>query len=174
MKYNINLNDNDYIEFNYSYLKHSKIGKYSLLATRISFPVAMFVFVLALLIINIETGLILKVTGIAVLAAVLWWFFVPFMMRRNIKKNIMKMKSDGKLPYHDKAVIEFLDDNIVETCGQDKTVVKYNDIVSVYEERGYIYIFYGAMQAFILPERCFEDNELRDIKKKLSQSFVRT
>mgnify|MGYP000682012025 CR=1 FL=1 len=30
MKYNIDLNDNDYIEFNYSYLKHSKIGKYSL------------------------------------------------------------------------------------------------------------------------------------------------
>lgn len=29
MKYNIDLNDNDYIEFNYSYLKHSKIGKYS-------------------------------------------------------------------------------------------------------------------------------------------------
>ena len=41
MKYNIDLNDNDYIEFNYSYLKHSKIGKYSLLATRISFPIAM-------------------------------------------------------------------------------------------------------------------------------------
>ena len=36
MKYNIDLNDNDYIEFNYSYLKHSKIGKYSLLVTRIS------------------------------------------------------------------------------------------------------------------------------------------
>lgn len=57
MKYNIDLNDNDYIEFNYSYLKHSKIGKYSLLATRISFPIAMFVFVLALLIIKIEIGL---------------------------------------------------------------------------------------------------------------------
>ena len=173
MKYNINLNDNDYIEFNYSYLKHSKIGKYSILATRISFPVAMFVFVLALLIINIERSLILNVALIAVLATVLWWFTVPLMMRRNIKKNIMKMKSDGKLPYHDKAVIEFLDDKVVETCEQGETIVEYRDVVSIYEERGYIYIFYGAMQAFILPERCFEDNGLREIKNKLSKSCVK-
>ena len=90
MKYNIDLNDNDYIEFNYSYLKHSKIGKYSLLATRISFPIAMFVFVLALLIIKIEIGLVISVAAVAVLSTVLWWFIVPVLMRRNIKKNIMK------------------------------------------------------------------------------------
>jgi len=29
------------------------------------------------------------------------------------------------------------------------------------------------MQAFILPERCFGDNEIREIKNKLSQSGVR-
>ena len=169
MKYNIDLNDNDYIEFNYSYLKHSKIGKYSLLATRISFPIAMFVFVLALLIIKIEIGLVISVAAVAVL----WWFIVPVLMRRNIKKDIMKMKSDGKLLYHEKASVEFLDDRIVETCEQGETVVKYSDIVNVYEEKGYIYIFYGAMQAFILPERCFGDNEIREIKNKLSQSGVR-
>ena len=98
---------------------------------------------------------------------------MPVLMRRNIKKNIMKMKSDGKLPYHEKASVEFLDDRIVETCEQGETVVKYSDIVNVYEEKGYIYIFYGAMQAFILPERCFVDNEIRGIKNKLSQSGVR-
>ena len=169
MKYNIDLNDNDYIEFNYSYLKHSKIGKYSLLATRISFPIAMFVFVLALLIIKIEIGLVISVAAVAVLSTVLWWFIVPVLMRRNIKKDI----SDGKLLYHEKASVEFLDDRIVETCEQGETVVKYSDIVNVYEEKGYIYIFYGAMQAFILPERCFGDNEIREIKNKLSQSGVR-
>lgn len=173
MKYNIDLNDNDYIEFNYSYLKHSKIGKYSLLATRISFPIAMFVFVLALLIIKIEIGLVISVAAVAVLSTVLWWFIVPVLMRRNIKKDIMKMKSDGKLLYHEKASVEFLDDRIVETCEQGETVVKYSDIVNVYEEKGYIYIFYGAMQAFILPERCFGDNEIREIKNKLSQTGVR-
>ena len=98
---------------------------------------------------------------------------MPVLMRRNIKKDIMKMKSDGKLLYHEKASVEFLDDRIVETCEQGETVVKYSDIVNVYEEKGYIYIFYGAMQAFILPERCFGDNEIREIKNKLSQSGVR-
>lgn len=135
MKYNIDLNDNDYIEFNYSYLKHSKIGKYSLLATRISFPIAMFVFVLALLIIKIEIGLVISVAAVAVLSTVLWWFIVPVLMRRNIKKDIMKMKSDGKLLYHEKASVEFLDDRIVETCEQGETVVKYSDIVNVYERK---------------------------------------
>ena len=86
---------------------------------------------------------------------------------------LREMKSDGKLLYHEKASVEFLDDRIVETCEQGETVVKYSDIVNVYEEKGYIYIFYGAMQAFILPERCFGDNEIREIKNKLSQSGVR-
>ena len=109
----------------------------------------MFVFVLALLIIKIEIGLVISVAAVAVLSTVLWWFIVPVLMRR------------------------FLDDRIVETCEQGETVVKYSDIVNVYEEKGYIYIFYGAMQAFILPERCFGDNEIREIKNKLSQSGVR-
>lgn len=172
MKYNIDLNDNDYIEFNYSYLKHSKIGKYSLLATRISFPFAMFIFVLALLIIDIERGLVLTVAAVAVLSTVLWWFIVPAMMRWNIKKNIIKMKKDGKLPYNEKASVEFLDDRIVETCEQGETIVKYSDIVNIYAEKDYFYIFYGSMQAFILPERCIGESGLREIKNKLSQSGV--
>jgi hypothetical protein len=158
MKYNIDLNDNDYIEFNYSYLKHSKIGKYSLLVTRISFPFAMFIFVLALLIIDIERGLVLTVAAVAVLSTVLWWFIVPAMMRWNIKKNIIKIKKDGKLPYNENASVEFLDDRIVETCEQGETIVKYSDIVNIYDEKDYFYIFYGSMQAFILPERCIGDS----------------
>ena len=170
MKYNIDLNDNDYIEFNYSYLKHSKIGKYSLLATRISFPFAMFIFVLALLIIDIERGLVLTVAAVAVLSTVLWWFIVPAIMRWNIKKNIMRMKKDGKLPYNEKTSVEFFDDRIVETCEQGETIVKYSDVVNVYDEKDYFYIFYGSMQAFILPERCIGDSGFKEIKNKLSQS----
>lgn len=172
MKYNIDLNDNDYIEFNYSYLKHSKIGKYSLLATRISFPFAMFIFVLALLIIDIERGLVFTVTMVAVLSTVLWWFIVPAMMRWNIKKNIKKIKKDGKLPYHEKTSIEFLDDRIVETYEQGENIVKYSDVFNVYNEKEYLYIFYGAMQALILPERCIGDSGLNEIKSKLSQSGI--
>ena len=62
---------------------------------------------------------------------------------------------------------------LLKLASRGETVVKYSDIVNVYEETGYIYIFYGAMQAFILPERCFGDNEIREIKNKLSQSGVR-
>ena len=52
----------------------------------------MFIFVLALLIIGIERGLVLTVAAVAVLSTVLWWFIVPAMMRWNIKKNIIKIK----------------------------------------------------------------------------------
>lgn len=167
MKYDIDLNDNDYIEFNYSYLKHSKIGKYSLLATRLSFPVAMFIFVLALLIIKIEGGLVLTVAVVAVLATVLWWVTAPLLMRRNIKNNINKLKKDGKLPYHEKAEIEFFKDKIVEKSEQGETIVKYTDVVDIYEEKDHIYIYYGAMQAFILPGRCLDDNDISKIKDNI-------
>lgn len=35
-----------------------------------------------------------------------------------ILKGYYEMKSDGKLLYHEKASVEFLDDRIVETCEQ--------------------------------------------------------
>ena len=168
MKYDISLNDNDYIEFNYSYLKHSKLGKYSILATRISFIVIMFIFVLALLFIDIEKGLVLTVALVGVVAAVLWWILVPFMMRRNIKNNIKKIKKDGKLPYHDKTVIEFLDDKIVEKSEQGEVIIKYSDIVNVCDEKKYIYIYYGAMQAFILPKKDITNEDIAKIKGKLN------
>ena len=91
MKYNIDLNDNDYIEFNYSYLKHSKIGKYSLLATRISFPIAMFVFVLALLIIKIEIGLVISVAAVAVLSTVFMIGFAALMFSVYNVLNLSKI-----------------------------------------------------------------------------------
>ena len=93
-------------------------------------------------------------------------------IKDNIKKNIIKIKKDGKLPYNENASVEFLDDRIVETCEQGETIVKYSDIVNIYDEKDYFYIFYGSMQAFILPERCIGDSGLKEIKNKLSQSGV--
>ena len=70
---------------------------------------------------------------------------MPVLMRRNIKKEYYENEkvTESRL-YHEKASVEFLDDRIAETCEQGETVVKYSDIVNVYEEKGYIYIFYGC------------------------------
>lgn len=81
MKYNIDLNDNDYIEFNYSYLKHSKIWEvFSFSLQEFLFLLQCLFLFLALLIIKIEIGLVISVAAVAVLSTVLWWFIVPVLM----------------------------------------------------------------------------------------------
>ena len=131
MKFMIHLTDEDYIRFNIFYSNHSKAGKRAVNLARIAFPVLS-------------------------LAAVsfLWFFYVPKIIEKSIRKNINKMKADGKLPFHEHAQIEFQDDKIVEKNDQEEVRVKYTDLEQIGPPNEYLSIFYSAGQAFIIPYHC--------------------
>ena len=99
------------------------------------------------------TVIILEVIIFSI-TTVVWELKIPSFIRNNIKRNIETVKNDGKLPYHENAEFEFNDEAIIETTTNSVLKIKYSDVLSVKSTDEYIYIFFGATQAFIIPRRC--------------------
>lgn len=154
MSYKINLNEEDYLLFNIFYAGNTKTGKRSANLTRLVFPLFSVLMVQVFFFAGAAYGLIATEAAILAFVSVVWWVTAPKLMEKMIRRNIGRMKKEGKLPYHADAMVEFQDDEIVEISEQGEIHIPYMDIENVYFEREYLYIFYGAVQAFIIPCRC--------------------
>ncbi|MDE6970323.1 MAG: YcxB family protein [Eubacterium sp.] len=154
MKFMIHLTDEDYIRFNIFYSNHSKAGKRAVNLARIAFPVLSLAVLTVFFSAGAEFGKIAVNAILLTAVSFLWFFYVPKIIEKSIRKNINKMKADGKLPFHEHAQIEFQDDKIVEKNDQEEVRVKYTDIEQICPTNEYLYIFYSAVQAFIIPYHC--------------------
>ncbi len=154
MKYKIDLTDDDYFRFNLFYANHSKAGKRSMKMARIVLPVLALSFLLVLFLAGARPGLLATEAVVLAVVVIVWYLRVPKIMERNIRKNIDRIKADGKLPYHAASEIAFEDTMIVEKNEMGEFHVAYSDIETIYPGEAYLYIFYGAIQAFIIPYRC--------------------
>lgn len=154
MKYQIHLNDKDYLQFNIFYATHSKVGKHSIRMARLAFPLvaaaAVFIFILA----GAAYGLIIGEAVILAIASLYWELYLPKYIEKSVRKNIERIKTDGKMPYHAHSEIELLDSMIIERSAHGQIRVSREEIEAVYDEPEYLYIFYGAAQAFLIPKRC--------------------
>lgn len=174
MKYKITLNDEDYLRFNIFYANHTKAGKRQTNMIRILCPLCAALVIMILRIAGAEDKLIVGEAIILSILTVIWCIFTPNIMERNIRKNISRLKADGKLPYHADAEIEFQDSMIVERSEQGEIHVKYKDIENIYQEKDYLYIFYNVTHAFLIPYHCLGEDKERVTeyvmkKKKLTE-----
>lgn len=154
MKLNVKVNENDFIRFNEYYMKNSSHGRHSTLLSRLLLPAIFLVIIMICLVAKADLMVIILEVIIFSIATVAWELKTPAFIRNNIKRNIETVKNDGKLPYHEKAEFEFNDESIIETTQNSVLKINYSDVVSVKSTEEYIYIFFGATQAFIIPRRC--------------------
>ena len=74
-----------------------------------------------------------------------------------LKINIKNMKKKGRLPYAQNVQIQFDDEYVRELSEIGETIVKYSFLEKVVESGFGIHVYYGAIQAFVIPHRVFED-----------------
>lgn len=91
-------------------------------------------------------------------ASVIGYFCYPNIVRKNIRKQIGKLRQQGKLPYAEEAEIEFGDNEIIENTPTSTKCIAYRDVLSVQEAEEHIYVYIGAVEAIILPRCCLEDS----------------
>lgn len=86
----------------------------------------------------------------------------PF-LKHNIKQTIKEMKKDGKLAYEPSAEIEITDDALIETSEGKSVTIKKSDIVKIVDVEEYLFVYFGAQQAVIIPKRCIVgiENEVK-------------
>ncbi len=156
-RFDVNLNDNDYLDFNRFWMIKSPYGKKQLRSFRIILSVLYCLLVFLLL---YNSGFTAEsfigsvpVVIILVLSVVFW----PKCLSWSLKLQIKSMKKSGKMGYSPVAVMEFYEDNFVETTPENKTEQKYSAVeqISIVDNR-IIYIHTNTVMAYLLPLSCFE------------------
>lgn len=172
-KFNVNLTDNDYLEYNKFWNFRSHYGKHQLITMRIVLAVVIGIFMLAVLIMNgfSKDGFI-GIIPLAILLALMEIFLKRY-VTYTLKAQLNSLKKKGKVAYSPVSVLEFYDDYLVETTENNKTEQKYSSIERVSIIRGTVYFHVNSIGAYILPITAFENKDIYDkfvefIKTKIS------
>lgn len=159
-EFNYELNDDDYYEFNKFHIYNAPMHKKELFLARILPPV---IFILISLIVG---NVIIYITaGILSIGCL-----VSFKKLNNyaIKRRIQRMKKTGKLPIEDNVILRFHDDGFVEITEKNESKFSYTCIERVENAESAIYIYTGAIQAFIIPHHVFKDK----IEEEMFLEFI--
>ena len=171
MKISVTVNESDYIKLNEYYAFHSRQGKKSLAVMRWTAPVCAIVFIVFFAIRGISRELfIVEIVGLTIFAAVRF-FSVSKRFRKDIEKNVKKLKREGKLPYTEEAILEFCDDVFIETTENSVKKIHYSDVNRIGSTDEHIFIFFDAVQAVIIPKRCVAEVQA-ELEMLLNQKCI--
>ena len=162
-KFHINLNDNDYLDYNTFWAIKSPYGKKQMLQFRII--IAIFLAVVSFLSLfggEFSADAWIGIIPYAILLVLFELLLNPF-FAWILKGNIKKLKSKGKMGYSPVAEIEFYDESFIEITPDNKTEQKYSAIerVSVITDK-VVYIHVNNVMSYTLPLPCFESKEQYD------------
>ena len=172
-KFNINLTDNDYLEYNKFWNFRSHYGKHQLIFMRVILAVVIGIFVLVSFIQKgFSTSTFVSVIPLLILLALLEIFLKKY-ITFTLKSQLNSLKKKGKAAYSPVSTLEFYDDYLVEITENNKTEQKYSSIERVSIIRGTVYFHVNSIGAYILPITAFENKDIYDkfvefIKTKIS------
>lgn len=151
-QFNINLTENDYIAFNHFHALDSLPGKKQVQKSRIF--MAVFFAALAAIIILILGWTTFSITYITLLGifGFVYILFFKKIVRRNITKQVQRLKKQGKLPFDAYTTMEFYDDKLVEITEKARTERSYNTLerICVVKDQ-YIFLYTSSVGAHLLP-----------------------
>ena len=164
MKYKITLNEEDYVRMRIFHFYHSTLGKRQLHSARtIAFKVSA-IFLLLLLIMDVQLDSIVIFTITWGIISVAFYFYAPKRLEKNIRRQVSMMKQDGKLPFIGDTEIEFLESMIVQRNEHGESHVNYSDVERIFIEQEYLYIYSNAVQAAVIPYRCLGEDKKQVIQ----------
>lgn len=162
-RFNVNVNDQDYLDYNTFWMIKSHYGKKQIKTFRILIAVLFAIFILISL---FSGGFSLKsILGIIPMIIVLLFaqIFPTKFFSWPLKGQIKSLKKSGKMGYSPESVIEFYEDSFVETTPDNKTEHKYSAVerISIVDNK-MIYIHVNNVMSYMLPLSCFQSKEQYD------------
>ena len=162
-RFNVNLTEQDYIDYNVFHLLKSPYGMKQVIPLRIGIALIMLVGVFITMALGSFTlGSFIQSIPLIVLLFVFEIGFNKF-IKWCIKDNIKRLKKAGKMAYTPKSVTEFFDDRFTETTDDNKTEHKYSAVERVSVIKGKIvYIHVNNIMSYLLPVSAFESEKQLD------------
>ena len=157
-KFNVNITQEDYIEFNKIAMTQTPAGKKSNKISNLIYIAVCVILVLFTLVNSNFSGEGFIVTGVLIIAFLLVYLTLNKVINNLAIKATVKSltKIKGKMPYSENSVLEFYDDVFVEITDDNKSEVKYSAIENVFVDEKFVILFINSMQAYIVPTRSFE------------------
>ena len=177
-QFNVNINEEDYLDYNKFWMLRSHYGKKQMSTFRIIIAVIIgLIIFISLYGGNFTLDSFIGIIPMAILL-VLYELLLSPLFVLFLKCHLKSLKKKGKMGYSPSSVIEFYEDVFIETTPENKTEQKYLSIerVSVVDNK-VVYIHVNNIMSYILPFSCFESNEqynefLEFIKTKCSNIDV--
>ena len=177
-QFNVNINEEDYLDYNKFWMLRSHYGKKQMSTFRIIIAVIIgLIIFISLYGGNFTFDSFIGIIPMAILL-VLYELLLSPLFVLFLKCHLKSLKKKGKMGYSPSSVVEFYEDVFIETTPQNKTEQKYLSIerVSVVDNK-VVYIHVNNIMSYILPFSCFESNEqynefLEFIKTKCSNIDV--
>jgi len=159
-QFNVQMSEQDYIEYNQFVMMRSPYGKKQVKNVRISLTLIFATAILASLLIGgFNIGFFTSLIPLLILYFISQVFLVKFSSYA-VKRSIKDMKKQGKMAYSTESVLKFFDDCFVEITPDNKTETNYSAVerISIVDNK-MIYIHVNNVMAYILPISCFESTE---------------
>ena len=157
MKLHITLTPDDYIAFNIAHAFRSPAQQKNLRIGRLMPAMISLFFVLLFLACGMRGAVLwTEIAALAIVAAI-GYFRYPKTYEKSIRKHILKLKEEGKLPYAEESDVEFGEEAIAETAPNHSLLIPYCDLLDVWETSEHFFVMFGALQAIIIPKRCVAD-----------------
>lgn len=157
MKFHISLTDEDYIAFNIAHAFRSPAQQKNLRIGRLLPAMIAAFFVLLFLACGMRGALLwVEIAALAIVGAA-GYFRYPKTYENAIRKHILRLKKEGRLPYAGESDVELAEDAIIESAPNHTNVIPYGDLLDVWETGEHFFVMFGALQAIIIPKRCVDD-----------------
>ena len=149
---NINLSEDDYLDFNKFHSFESIHGKKLINKTRIFFVLAMIILAALFLLVMGFTTFSITYAALLLLFTLLYMVFFKRILTRNVKTQIKRLKKVGKLPFDPVSTLEFHEDKMVEVTALQRTEQSYSifERICVVKDR-YVLLYKSSVSAYILP-----------------------
>jgi len=149
---NINLSEDDYLDFNKFHSFESMHGKKLINKTRIFFVLAMIILAALFLLVMGLTTFSITYAVLLLLFTLLYMVFFKKILTRNVKTQIKRLKKVGKLPFDPVSTLEFHEDKMVEITTLQRTEQSYSifERICVVKNR-YVLLYKSSVGAYILP-----------------------
>lgn len=156
-EFNVELNDEDYIQFNQYHMINSPMGKRNLMIYRAIIPIVCF-FVISIFWMAGVDGLLIFFEFVPLtILSLLWVIGSKRIIIRSVKRNINRLKKEGRLPYEKQYVVKFQEEIIHEITSEEESKIKYSKVEKVIATENYVYVYLSSVHAIILPLKVFKD-----------------
>lgn len=151
------ISENDYYEFNRFQLWNTPENKKQILLYRFMYPLR-FMILATILSFALKRYNLIFYTYFG-LCSIFWVVSYRKLLEYAIRRNIARIKKIGRLPYSASGTLSFFENELTDFSPISQMKIPYSSITKIAQTNTAFYLFFGALQAVIVPFPVFQDEQ---------------